>query len=128
MLAIDTNVVIRYLANDHPEQSARARSLIDGNAVWISTTVLLETGWVLRAALEFDRSRISRTIRGFCGLPTVSLENPVLAARALDWHDQGMDFADAFHLAASDGCAAFVSFDRTCIRMASKLGAPARQP
>lgn len=42
MLAIDTNLVIRYLTNDHPKQSPRARALIDGEAVFVAVTVMLE--------------------------------------------------------------------------------------
>ena len=129
MLAIDTNVVVRYLTGDHPEQAEAARALVDGNDIWVATTVLLETGWVLRSALGFDRSRVSALLRGFCGLPGVSLESPGAAAKALDWHDGGMDLADAFHLAAGSGCDAFVSFDRDLIRVASSLeGAPVRLP
>ena len=42
MLAIDTNLIVRYLTGDHPRQSARAKALIDGNDVFVCTTVLLE--------------------------------------------------------------------------------------
>ncbi len=48
MLAIDTNVIVRYLVADDREQARRARELIDGGRVFIATTVLLETEWVLR--------------------------------------------------------------------------------
>ena len=45
MLAIDTNLVVRYLTNDHPKQSPRARTLIDGEAVFVSVCEeLLEAG------------------------------------------------------------------------------------
>lgn len=129
MLAIDTNVLVRYLTADHPEQAAAARKLVDTNDVWVATTVLLETGWVLRSVLKFDRSRVTALLRGFCGLPGVSLENPGVAAQALDWHDGGMDLADAFHLAASAGCDALMSFDRDFIKIAASLASqPVRQP
>ncbi|HEX4504656.1 MAG TPA: type II toxin-antitoxin system VapC family toxin, partial [Alphaproteobacteria bacterium] len=42
MLAIDTNLIVRYLTGDHARQSARARALIDGEAVFIAITVVLE--------------------------------------------------------------------------------------
>ena len=48
MLAIDTNLIVRYLTGDHPKQSAKAKALIDGNDVFVCTTVLLEADWVLR--------------------------------------------------------------------------------
>ena len=53
MLAIDTNVVVRYLVNDDHAQAAQARRLIDNNDVFVCTTVLLETDGVLRAPMDF---------------------------------------------------------------------------
>lgn len=123
MLAIDTNLVVRYLTGDHHAQSGRARTLIDGNEVFVSTTVLLETEWVLRSAYGFAEIQIVRGLRGFAGLPLVTVEQPALAAQALDWMEGGMDFADALHLAKAAGCDAFVSFDRKLARVANKIGA-----
>jgi predicted nucleic-acid-binding protein len=48
MNAVDTNIVVRLIVGDNPEQEAAARNLIRGGSVWISKTVLLETIWVLR--------------------------------------------------------------------------------
>ena len=42
MLAIDTNVIVRYLTADHPEQSRKARALINSEDVFVCTTELLE--------------------------------------------------------------------------------------
>src|SRR5471030_1063050 len=42
MLAVDANLVVRYLTGDHPDQSARARSSIDSEDVFVCTTVLGE--------------------------------------------------------------------------------------
>ena len=84
MLAVDTNVIVRYLTRDDPEQFARASALIRSEDVFICTTVLLECEWVLRGAYRYSRDRI----------------------------------ADALHLAGTEHCAAFVSFDRSLIRRA----------
>ncbi|MBM6583339.1 type II toxin-antitoxin system VapC family toxin [Microvirga sp. BT689] len=121
MLAIDTNVVVRYLTGDHPEQSSQARALIDGHDVFVCTTVLLETEWVLRGAYGYAPAQIGEALRAFAGLPRVSLEDPASAATALDWMAQGMDFADALHLAAAEGCTVFVSFDRRFAKAAKRL-------
>ena len=43
VIAIDTNVVVRFVVNDDREQAGRARALIDGEEVFVATTVLLET-------------------------------------------------------------------------------------
>jgi predicted nucleic-acid-binding protein len=84
MLAIDTNLMVRYLTADHPEQSARAKALIEGAEVFVCTTVMLETEWVLRSAYGFATDQIAPAIRAFAGLPQVSVEDPALIALALD--------------------------------------------
>jgi predicted nucleic-acid-binding protein len=123
MRAIDTNLVVRYLTGDHPRQSARARILIDRYDVFVATTVLLETEWVLRSVYEFSPLRVSAALRAFAGLPHVTLEDAPLAAQALDWMDTGTDFADALHLGRAAHCDAFVSFDDRLARAASRVGA-----
>jgi predicted nucleic acid-binding protein len=122
MLAIDTNVVVRYLTNDHPRQAVRARALIDGNDVFVATTVLLETEWVLRSVYDFEGRQVSKALRDFAGLPSVSLEDESVAARALAWLDAGIDFADALHLARASACETFFSFDEKLARAANRLG------
>jgi len=121
MLAIDANVIARYLTGDHPEQSAQAKALVDSHDVFVCTTVLLETEWVLRGAYGYSPVRVGEALRAFAGLPRVTLEDPALAATALDWMTNGLDFADALHLAKAEGCTAFVSFDQRFAKAASRL-------
>lgn len=125
MLAVDTNIVVRYITRDHTEQAAKAKRLIDEEDIFVATTVLLETAWVLRRAYGFNRAEIAMALRLFAGMPGVTLEDPVLARQALDWTDSGMDFADAAHLAKTEGCDAFISFERRLGTTAKRLGAPA---
>jgi predicted nucleic acid-binding protein len=122
VLAVDTNIIVRYLTGDHPEQFAKARALIDGEDIFVCTTVLLETGWVLGRGYRFSRDRIIAALTAFAGLPRVTLEDPALAAKALDWMARGMDFADALHLAKAEGCEAFVSFDQHFATVAHSIG------
>ena len=112
MLAVDTNVIVRYLTADHREQFVKARALVDSEDIFVPTTVLLETEWVLRRGYRFSREQVIAALAAFAGLPRVTLEDPALAAKALDWTRRGMDFADALHLAKAQGCKAFISFDR----------------
>ncbi len=129
MIAIDTNLVVRYLTDDDPRQSPRARALIGENDVWLATTVLLECGWVLRSAYGLADAEIARALRGFAGLPTVTMQNPAVAAQALDWFERGMDFADALHLAAAKDCEAFVTFDARLVGAAAAgSGIEVRRP
>ena len=100
MLAIDTNVVVRYLVDDDHDQYVRAEQLIENTTVFVANTVLLECEWVLRSGYGYEAPKFVEAIREFAGLPTVNLESPKLAATTLAWHERGMDFADAMHLAA----------------------------
>lgn len=124
MRAIDTNVVVRFLTNDDPHQGGVARAVIEDGDVFIPTTVLLETEWVLRSAYDFTARQIVHALRGLAGLPGITVESPSLLAQALDWMEQGMDFADALHLSASERCTAFLTFDRRLSDRAGTLTSP----
>jgi predicted nucleic-acid-binding protein len=121
VLAVDTNVVVRYLTGDDVEQFAKANALIGGENVYVCTNVLLETEWVLRRAYRFSSERVVAALTAFSGLPRVTLEDPALAAKALESTRHGMDFADALHLAKAQGCEAFVSFDQRLATVANPL-------
>ena len=122
MLAIDTNLVVRYLVADDPAQAGRARKLIDNNDVFACTTVMLETEWVLRSVYRFSARQCADALAGFAGLPRVTLEDAAATAKALNWMRRGVDFADGLHLAKAEGCEAFISFDRNFANLANGLG------
>jgi predicted nucleic-acid-binding protein len=122
VLAIDTNVIVRYLTDDHPDQSPRARATIDGGPVFVPVTVILETEWVLRSAYGYDRTDVVDALRAFGGLLTVTIEDADRVAGALDLAMRGMDFADALHLGRSGHCEAFVTFDRRLTKAAADAG------
>lgn len=122
MIAIDTNLIVRYLTRDHATQSARARALIDGQRVFAAVTVLLEVEWVLRSAYGYQAADIVHALRVFAGLPTVMVEDGAMVAAALDLAERGMDFADALHLTRSGHCDAFVTFDRKLVKAAKAAG------
>ena len=129
MRAIDTNILVRFLANDDAAQAEKARTLLADNDVFVATTVLLETEWVLRGAYALAKGDVLAALRAFSGLPRVTLEDPVRAEKALTWAAQGMDFADALHLAAAEGCEDFVSFDRRLAKAAANVeGRVVREP
>jgi predicted nucleic acid-binding protein len=129
MLVVDTNVVVRHLTNDDAAQAARARRLIDRHDVLLPLTVLLEAEWVLRSVYGFPAAEVVRALRGFAGLKRVTVESADAAAAALDWAEQGLELADALHLAAARGREGLASFDRALARAARRVGAPTvREP
>lgn len=125
MIAVDTNVVVRLLTNDDRQQTRKVVALFAANDVYVSKTVLLETEWVLRFSYELDPGRIDRSLRALLGTPGVVAEEPQQVALALDWFGEGLDFADALHLAGSPNVERFVTFDRRLIRRAAALAGPA---
>ncbi len=122
MIAVDTNIIVRYLTADHAEQSPRARAIIDGQPVFVAVTVALETEWVLRSAYGYSRVVAAKAIRAFLGLPTVTIEDADLVATSLDLAEDGMDFGDALHLVRTMQCDGFVTFDRKFIKAAQTAG------
>lgn len=67
MTGIDTNVLVRFLVEDDPEQTERARRFLarsrsDGEVVYVSALVLCETVWVLRSVYGQPRSRILEVV------------------------------------------------------------------
>ena len=72
---------------------------------------------------RYTPAQIAIALRKFAGLPHVTVENAALAAQALNWAEQGMDFADALHLGAADHCEAFATFDTDFVKAAKKTSA-----
>jgi predicted nucleic-acid-binding protein len=128
MLAIDTNILVRYLTNDDPVQSAKARALLTGHDIFVSTSVCLESEWVLRSAYKFPSSATIAALRTIAGLPNISIENPPLLAQALDRVETGMDFADALHLGAAAHCESLATFDRKFIAAAAGASPKVEEP
>jgi predicted nucleic-acid-binding protein len=118
VIALDTNVVVRFLTRDDPAQAIRAKALIETGAAFVPRTVVLETEWVLRTIYRFKRDAIAAGLTKLLGLPGVEIEDRPTVARALDWCRQGLDFADALHLASSVQAQAFATFDRALQRKA----------
>ncbi|MEW6426872.1 MAG: type II toxin-antitoxin system VapC family toxin [Thermodesulfobacteriota bacterium] len=121
MIAIDTNLLVRFLTRDERLQHGKAEEIIRSDSIFIPTTVLLETEWVLRFSYGYPPDSIIDSFRKLLGLANVTTTDPDLVAQAIDWHGRGLDFADALHLAASRGCDQFVTFDAAFVRKAKGL-------
>jgi predicted nucleic acid-binding protein len=124
MIAVDTNVIVRLLTRDDEAQYRLAYTLFERAELFVPLTVLLETEWVLRYAYEFAAADVVSALQRLFGLPNVHPEQPLRVAAALAWHAQGLDLADALHLAASQPGEGFVTFDRELALRAGDLGTP----
>jgi predicted nucleic-acid-binding protein len=116
--AIDTNILVRFLVADDREQHDAASAIIEGGDIFVPTTVLLESAWVMRSTYRFGAKDTLDALESLAGMPEIKVENAVVLADALALARNGLDFADALHLAASEGCETFITFDRALVKAA----------
>ncbi len=110
MIAIDTNVLLRFLVMDDPVQAAKAVELVERavqeqQRVFLSDIVLCETVWVLRSAYRASKRDIVTTLRRLLAEPAFSARNPMAVERSIERYARGSgDFAD--YLIGEAGAAA----------------------
>ncbi len=108
MIAIDTNVLLRRVLDDDPEQAARARRLFDGTeAILIADIVLVEAVWTLRGKrYKATKKDIHTLVMSLLEEPNTVFEDKQViwsalsdfsAARPVETADgtKGADLADA---------------------------------
>ena len=122
MTSVDTNVVVRLLVKDDVLQHERAARLFRDELVHIPATVWMEAEWVLRYAYGFDRKNIAEAFRGLLQLAQVHVEDDIRIMMAIDWHADGLDFADALHLAHSQDMETLATFDVAFVRKSTGRG------
>ncbi|HEY4964463.1 MAG TPA: PIN domain-containing protein [Candidatus Saccharimonadales bacterium] len=71
MNSLDTNVVLRYLLNDIPEQSAKSKAVITGSTSYITDVVAVEIVFVLERVIGMNRSDIVKLVKSFLSLPNL---------------------------------------------------------
>ena len=125
MIGLDTNVLVRYLAQDDPAQSRRATEIIEGrltdqNPGFVSVVATAETVWVLDRAYGLSDEEIVRAIERMlqAEILVVECEEEVFAAMTALAEGLG-SFADALigALGARAGCATTLTFDRKALRL-----------
>jgi predicted nucleic-acid-binding protein len=121
VIAIDTNVLVRLLTRDNEAQYKTSHKLFSSEDIFIADTVILETEWVLRYAYELEPDEVCNAFRMVFGLKNVSLNNSRMVAQIIAWHEAGLDFADAYHLALSQQNECLKTFDDQFIKRSKKL-------
>jgi len=110
MIAVDTNVVLRYVLQDHNDQSRRANKLFsDKEAILISDVVLAEAVWVLTGAkYRVPRTEIIGLVHSLIEEPNVRFEDSQRVWQALSLFRRAprrkgkqADFADVLILLSS---------------------------
>jgi predicted nucleic-acid-binding protein len=125
MIGLDTNVLVRYLAQDDPVQSSQAtdiieRRLTEANPGFVSIVAMVETVWVLDRAYGLGAQEIAAAVERMLQAEILVLENEqeVFTAMIALKERQG-SFADAViaTLGANAGCAHTVTFDWEALRL-----------
>ena len=119
MIALDTNVLVRYLTEDDEVQAERAAALVEGalsrgEKLYVGHVVLCELAWVLGGAYRRPRSDIAAALRGLLSAAQVQVEDADLAHRALARYERGRaGFADFLigERATAAGCDVVATFD-----------------
>ncbi len=128
MIALDTNLLARFYVDDPSDpEAARQRPIarrlmLESTALFVPVTVVLELEWVMRGFYEVGSDAFCDVVGHLLGLPQVTVERWEAVEAAVAAHRNGMDFADALHLALSRGCTSFATFDdRRFARKAKRL-------
>lgn len=125
MIGLDSNILVRYFAQDDPLQSAKATQLLEqrlteGDPGFISVVAMVETVWVLDRAYGLADQEIARAIERTLQADVLVVENEQEVATAMIALKQGRGtFADALiaALGARAGCVRTLTFDRKALRL-----------
>lgn len=125
MRALDTNVLARFFIDDpdDPQATRQRPAAIAALAqrCFVSATVVLEFEWVMRGFYELSPKDIGRVLRALASIEHVTLEDRDAVLSAVEALDQGLEFADALHLARSARASAFATFDQRLAKRARRL-------
>lgn len=134
MIALDTNVLVRFLTQDEPRQFAQAAALIAGLSAarpgYLCREVVIELVWVLERAYHLSRLEIAGAIDGLLAARELVIEAEGRVGLAVERYRQGgAGFADhMIALAAREqGCEAIFSFDRQAMARAGMAPVPETQ-
>jgi predicted nucleic-acid-binding protein len=124
MLALDTNVLVRFLVEDDEAQSARAAKLVgrairDGEQLFVADVVLCEFVWVLRASYGVGRAEIADVLQRLLKAAHLAFTDSDPLKRAAEAFARGKgDFADYVirEQARAAGCERVATFDRALLK------------
>lgn len=125
MAGLDTNVLLRWLTDDDPRQSACVQPLFESAQasrapLFVPATVVLEVEWVLRSRYRYDKATVLRVFNALLETRELEFQFEAALERALYRYRQGAaDFADCLHagLCAAAGHAPLLSFDGKTARL-----------
>lgn len=125
MTGLDTNVVVRYLTQDHPEQARRATRILEQQLTteqpgFISLVAIVETVWVLDRAYRHTGQQIAAALERMLQTDVLQIEHEQEVFTAMVALKEGLgSFADALiaALGAKAGCQHTLTFDQKALRL-----------
>lgn len=120
---LDTNVLIRHLTGDPPDQARRATRLLrTGKGLILTDLVVAECVYVLRSVYRVDIATIAMMLRAAFALQSIEVPALPILTRALELLEDGkLSFVDSYLVACAEqsGVGAVASFDRAIDRTES---------
>jgi predicted nucleic-acid-binding protein len=127
MIAIDANIILRYLLLDDVKQTPLATAIIEGDeALIIPISVIMEVCWMLRLKLH-TKSEIIHLLSELAGQPNINLQAANAIAKSFELAEEGLDLADALHHCLLEvtndakSVTAFYTFDKVFAKRGQKL-------
>ncbi len=124
MIALDTNVLVRYLVRDDEQQAESARALLESLTTerpgYVCREVVVELVWVLERAYAVSRERIATILQELVATQSLVVEaSDDVARAAIRYAASGPGFSDLMILAAADraGARPLHTFDRKAARI-----------
>jgi predicted nucleic-acid-binding protein len=120
VIALDTNVLVRFLVEDDAAQTKRARAIIaraidDESGCFVPEVVMCEVVWVLSAAYRIPKSEIVHHLGSLLRARHFAYRAADELARALEAFSEGRgDFADYLirESSVAAGCEGVATFDK----------------
>ena len=132
MIAIDSNVLIRVITKDDPDQERRARALFSGEAgiqgIFLTTTTIIETVWALRRSYKFSKTEILTVLdEMLTNVAFVWERLDAITIAVEDFRTGSADFSDYVIAAVADlaGAKTAYTFDKVAAASGRFLEVPA---
>ena len=117
---VDTNLFLRYLTNDVPEQADAVEELLRkaaaGDVTLVTNSlVLVEIVWTLESFYRLSRQAIQEKVLAMLNTPGLEVVEGELVLQAILWYaEKNVDFIDAFNAAwlLRQGLGTACTFDR----------------
>jgi len=118
---VDSNVLVRHLTGDPPDQARRATEFLrNDDGLILVDLVVAEVVYVLESVYAVGRERVAELVRAILGFPAVVVADEALLLRALEVYEQHrIHFAESYLAACAEisGVGVVASFDRDIDRV-----------